>query len=80
MLCLIDQAYTGAVTLAGLLAAHRHLGRSLIESRIVCIGAGSSGIGVSNALVDGEKKREKEEGRIIEEEGIRQGKRAQWYT
>eukprot|EP00047_Mylnosiga_fluctuans_P018519 m.71926 g.71926 ORF g.71926 m.71926 type:complete len:613 (-) comp7657_c0_seq3:217-2055(-) len=43
---------TGAVTLAGMLAAHRKTGNAFTESRIVCVGAGSAGLGVCAALVD----------------------------
>jgi malic enzyme len=44
---------TGAVTLAGLLAAHRKVQTPFTQSKIVCVGAGSAGLGVCNALVDG---------------------------
>eukprot|EP00042_Codosiga_hollandica_P056285 m.808601 g.808601 ORF g.808601 m.808601 type:complete len:611 (+) comp59313_c1_seq3:29-1861(+) len=42
---------TGAVTLAGLLTALKKSGSSLTTSRIVCVGAGSAGLGVCNSLV-----------------------------
>ena len=42
---------TGAVTLAGLLAASQVTGRRISEQRIVILGAGSSAIGISDQLV-----------------------------
>ncbi|HEX5731455.1 MAG TPA: NAD-dependent malic enzyme [Blastocatellia bacterium] len=42
---------TGAVTLAGLLAASQVTGRHISEQRIVILGAGSSAIGISDQLV-----------------------------
>ena len=42
---------TGAVTLAGLLAASQVTGRRISEQRILILGAGSSAIGISNQLV-----------------------------
>lgn len=42
---------TGAVTLAGLLAATRLIGQRLCDQRIVVLGAGSSAIGISDQLV-----------------------------
>jgi len=42
---------TGAVTVAGLLAAMKVLGSTLSEQRIVILGAGSSAIGICNQIV-----------------------------
>ena len=42
---------TGAVTVAGLLAAMKLLGSNLREQRIVILGAGSSAIGISDQIV-----------------------------
>ena len=42
---------TGAVTAAGLLAAMKIMGTSLLEQRVVILGAGSSAIGISDQLV-----------------------------
>jgi malate dehydrogenase (oxaloacetate-decarboxylating) len=42
---------TGAVTLAGLLAASEVTGRRISEQRIVILGAGSSAIGISDQIV-----------------------------
>jgi malate dehydrogenase (oxaloacetate-decarboxylating) len=42
---------TGAVTLAGLLAASEVTGRKISEQRIAILGAGSSAIGISNQIV-----------------------------
>jgi malate dehydrogenase (oxaloacetate-decarboxylating) len=42
---------TGAVTVAGLLAAARLLGAKLSEQRIAILGAGSSAIGISDQIV-----------------------------
>ena len=42
---------TGAVTVAGLLAATKVLGSTLSEQRIVILGAGSSAIGICNQIV-----------------------------
>jgi malate dehydrogenase (oxaloacetate-decarboxylating) len=42
---------TGAVTLAGLLAAMKVVGSKLSQQRIVILGAGSSGIGISDQIV-----------------------------
>lgn len=42
---------TGAVTLAGLLAAMKVVDSKLSEQRIVMLGAGSSGIGISDQIV-----------------------------
>jgi malate dehydrogenase (oxaloacetate-decarboxylating) len=47
---------TGAVTLAGLLAATRISGSRLCEQRIVILGAGSSGTGISEQIVAGMKR------------------------
>lgn len=44
---------TGAVTLAGLRAATRLTGTKLRDQRIVVLGAGSSGIGISDQIVTG---------------------------
>jgi malic enzyme len=53
-LCFNDDIQgTGAVTLAGVLAALRAQGRpasDICEQRIVCVGSGSAGLGVSFAL------------------------------
>jgi malate dehydrogenase (oxaloacetate-decarboxylating) len=42
---------TGAVTVAGLLAAMKVLGSTLSEQRIIILGAGSSAIGICNQIV-----------------------------
>lgn len=42
---------TGAVTVAGLLAAMKVLGSTLLEQRIVILGAGSSAIGICDQIV-----------------------------
>eukprot|EP01147_Barroeca_monosierra_P007164 gene7164-9645_t len=47
-----DMQGTGAVALAGLLAALRRTQTRLVDSEIVCVGAGSAGIGVCNMLAD----------------------------
>jgi malate dehydrogenase (oxaloacetate-decarboxylating) len=47
---------TGAVTLAGLLAAVKISGSQLCEQRIVILGAGSSGTGISEQIVAGMKR------------------------
>jgi malate dehydrogenase (oxaloacetate-decarboxylating)(NADP+) len=44
---------TGSVTLAGLLSAARNAGSSIRDLKIVCAGAGSAGLGVCSAIVDG---------------------------
>mgnify|MGYP001544612772 FL=1 len=44
---------TGAVTLAGLIAACRTKGESLADQRIVVVGAGAGGVGVAKAIQDG---------------------------
>ncbi len=44
---------TGAVTLAGLIAACKLKGEKLIDQRIVVVGAGAGGIGVAKAIQDG---------------------------
>jgi malate dehydrogenase (oxaloacetate-decarboxylating)(NADP+) len=44
---------TGCVTLAGVLSAARHAGKSLSEMRFVCAGAGSAGMGVCTAIMQG---------------------------
>ena len=46
----------GAVTLAGIMSALRKTGRALNESRIVCVGAGSAGLGVCNTIAYGMMK------------------------
>jgi malate dehydrogenase (oxaloacetate-decarboxylating) len=47
---------TGAVTLAGLLAAVKVSGSRLCDQRIVILGAGSSGTGISEQIVAGIKR------------------------
>ncbi|RCH90120.1 Malic enzyme, partial [Rhizopus stolonifer] len=50
-----DIQSTSAITLAGLLASLKARGRSqesLSEERIVCVGAGSAGVGVCEGIVD----------------------------
>eukprot|EP00041_Stephanoeca_diplocostata_P029192 m.855977 g.855977 ORF g.855977 m.855977 type:complete len:478 (-) comp23510_c0_seq39:59-1492(-) len=44
---------TGCVTLAGLLAAARNTGTSIKDIRVLCAGAGSSGLGVCEQIVRG---------------------------
>ena len=44
---------TGAVTLAGLIAACKAKGESLVDQRIVVVGAGAGGVGVAKAIQDG---------------------------
>jgi len=44
---------TGAVTLAGILAAMKVKGSSLSQQKIVILGAGSSAIGISDLIVEG---------------------------
>ena len=44
---------TGAVTLAGLIAACKMKGEALTDQRIVVVGAGAGGIGVAKAIQDG---------------------------
>jgi malic enzyme len=44
---------TGAVALAGMYAAVRATDSTLAEQRIICVGAGAAGCGVSSALVQG---------------------------
>lgn len=44
---------TGCVTLAGVLSATKIAGRSFTESRILCAGMGSAGLGVCNQLYEG---------------------------
>ncbi len=51
--CLVFLVCAGAVTLAGIMSALRKTGRALNESRIVCVGAGSAGLGVCNTIAYG---------------------------
>mmetsp|Transcript_85591 Transcript_85591/g.228201 ORF Transcript_85591/g.228201 Transcript_85591/m.228201 type:complete len:600 (+) Transcript_85591:54-1853(+) len=44
---------TGSVTLSGLLSAIRNAGGDIKDSRIVCAGAGSAGLGVCLQIIDG---------------------------
>lgn len=44
---------TGAVVLAGLLSACKLKGESLVEQRIVVVGAGAGGVGVAKVIQDG---------------------------
>jgi len=44
---------TGAVTLAGLIAACKLKGEALVDQRIVVVGAGAGGIGVAKAIQEG---------------------------
>jgi malate dehydrogenase (oxaloacetate-decarboxylating) len=44
---------TGAVTLAGLIAACKLKGESLVDQRIVVVGAGAGGVGVAKSIQDG---------------------------
>lgn len=44
---------TGAVTLAGLIAACKLKGESLTDQRIMVVGAGAGGVGVAKAIQDG---------------------------
>lgn len=44
---------TGCVTLAGLISAARISGQSLTDMRVLCVGAGSAGLGVCAQIVDG---------------------------
>ncbi|MGI9301217.1 MAG: NAD-dependent malic enzyme [Gammaproteobacteria bacterium] len=48
-----DRQGTGAIALAGMLAACRIKGEALTEQRIVVYGAGAGGIGVAGALIEG---------------------------
>lgn len=45
-----DVQGTGAVVLAGMLAAARTLGRPAAEQRVVMVGAGAAGIGIARAI------------------------------
>jgi len=44
---------TGSVTLSGILSAVRNAGADIKDSRIVCAGAGSAGLGVCLQIIDG---------------------------
>ncbi len=44
---------TGAVTLAGILSAARNGGQSITDMKILCVGAGSAGLGVCEQVVLG---------------------------
>jgi len=44
---------TGCVTLAGVMSAARNAGSSITDMRFLCVGAGSAGLGVCEALVNG---------------------------
>lgn len=44
---------TGAVTLAGILSAARNGGASITDMRLLCVGAGSAGLGVCNQVMLG---------------------------
>lgn len=44
---------TGCVTLAGVLSAARQTGKGIRDLRILCAGAGSAGLGVCGAILDG---------------------------
>jgi malate dehydrogenase (oxaloacetate-decarboxylating)(NADP+) len=44
---------TGAVTLAGLLSASKIANHSFIDSKIVCVGMGSAGLGVCSQILEG---------------------------
>jgi len=44
---------TGSVTLSGMLSALRNAGESITDCRVLCVGAGSAGLGVCEQIVDG---------------------------
>lgn len=44
---------TGCVTLSGILAAARNAGTDITQMRVMCVGAGSAGLGVCTAIKDG---------------------------
>jgi malate dehydrogenase (oxaloacetate-decarboxylating)(NADP+) len=44
---------TGSVTLSGMLSALRNAGESIADCRVLCVGAGSAGLGVCEVIVDG---------------------------
>ena len=44
---------TGCVTLSGLMSAARNAGSKITDMRIMCVGAGSAGLGVCSLLLDG---------------------------
>lgn len=44
---------TGCVTLAGILAAAQTAGSHIKETKVMCVGAGSAGLGVCTAIKEG---------------------------
>ena len=44
---------TGCVTLSGLMSAARNIGSSITDMKIMCVGAGSAGLGVCSLLLEG---------------------------
>ena len=44
---------TGCVTLAGILAASQTAGSHIKETKVMCVGAGSAGLGVCTAIKEG---------------------------
>jgi len=44
---------TGSVTLSGVLSAMRNAGKNIKDARVLCAGAGSSGLGVCQQIMDG---------------------------
>ena len=44
---------TGCVTLSGLMSAARNAGSKITDMKIMCVGAGSAGLGVCSLLLDG---------------------------
>ena len=44
---------TGSVTLSGMLSALRNAGESITDCKVLCVGAGSAGLGVCEQIVDG---------------------------